>query len=232
MALTWGDLREQIRVGLLRDAVPDEETNAYRWADEELLTYCWWALAQFAKHTAVATGVTFTPATGLEYNLPDNILSFEKLDVIGQVYLLGADNSVEYLDPIRYTPGVSYVTGKGFYTWPDTVLRLNLTSAPGSEYSVVVNYFAHYDRPYAENDVVGIPRWAEPAFAYLIASHALSGASMKSASIRQFNDKRDSGTPEHNPLRDQQKWFLSMYECEIAKYPPQDRTNWHRSKDW
>lgn len=224
--LTWGELRAQVRESLLKD-VPDEVTGAYRWSDSELLTYCGWALTTFARHTAVATATSFAPATGLDYDLPSNLYSGEPLDLTGQVFIIKQNGDVEYLNPIRHTGGLDPFTSSGFYTYPESVLHL--TTAFGDSDILTVRYFAHYNVPTASADFLDVPHWALSPLAYLIAAHALSGASLKSASIRQWGTKPDTGSPEQNPLRLQQQWFLDMYERELQRYTPQERVNHFRN---
>lgn len=228
MAITWGELLSEVRSNLLRDTVPDAETNEYRYPDADLLTCCKWALDTFAQHTAIATSTSYTPATGIEYNLPDNLYDPEPLEQTGFVFVQKADGTTPYLDPINYTDGLSVYDSDGFYTYPDGKLILSLATNYGETDVLVVRYFAYYNYPAIPGDVLQIPRWGREALAYLIAAHAISGYALKSASIRQWGAKPDTGTPEQNPLRKQQEEFFCLANKALDRYPRQDRTNWWR----
>jgi len=221
--LTWSELRNQVREALLKDTNPSE----YRWSDSELLTYCSWALNTFARHTALASGTGFSPATGVEYNLPENLYDGEPFDITGQVFVIDAAGTIEYLNPIRYTGGLHPHNAKGFYTYPDKVLHL--TQAFGETDLIQIRYYAYYTAPVSGEDPIEVPRWALNPLSYLIAAHALSGASLKTASIRQWGAKPDTGTPEHNPMKVQQQWFLEMYEREMQRFTPQERVQHFRA---
>lgn len=220
---TWGELRAQVRDALLKDTDP----TAYRWSDSELLTIFKWALDTFARHTAAATATAFTPANALEYPLPDNVYDAEPFDLIGQVFVVDATGIVEYLNPVQHTNGLHPYTARGFYTYPERVLHL--TEAFAATSTLQIRYYAYYNVPVADSDLIETPRWAQSALSYLMAAHALSGASLKTASIRQWGAKPDTGVPEQNPLKAQQQWFLEMYESELQRYPPQERVQHFRN---
>ncbi len=233
MAITWGDILQEVRSNLLRDTVPDEESGEFRYSNSDLLACCKWALDEFAQHTAVATSTSYTPATGSTYTLPDNIYEPEPLEQTGFVYVLKADGTVAYLDPINYTDTLSIYSASGFYTYPDRNLTLSFgdLGAFGSSDVLVVRYFAYYSYPAVESDVIEIPRWAKEPISYLIAAHAISGYALKSASIRQWGARPDTGTPEQNPLRKQQEVFFCNARNALDRYPRQDRTNWWRKAE-
>jgi hypothetical protein len=219
--ITWAEFKASIRRSILKDNNPDEETGEYRWSDDELFDFMSWALSQVARHTAVATATSVT-VTGQEYDLPSNTLSTEPFDINGVVRIVSSAGNVKYLDPIKYTGNLSYYGSEGFYTIGS---RLVLTTQPKDTDRIEIEYFAHYDVPDSDDDVISVPRWMIPPLSYLVGAHALSGAGLKTSFIRQWGARPDTGTPEHNPLKVQQKWFFDLYESEMAKHPPQDRTN-------
>lgn len=230
MSYTWGELLSEVRSNLLRDTVPDAETNEFKFLDSDLLACCRWALDTFAQHTAIATATSYTPATGLHYQLPDNLYEPEPLEQTGFVYVQKSDGTNQYLDPINYSDSLTVFDSDGFYTYPDGTLTLSLQNqtAFGTSDVLVVRYFAYYTYPVQVSDVIGTPRWARQILAYLIAAHAISGFAFKSASIRQWGAKPDTGTPEQNPLRKQQEAFMCLANETMDKFPRQDRTNWWR----
>jgi hypothetical protein len=54
---------------------------------------------------------------------------------------------------------------------------------------------------------------------YYTASHCLLPRSVNSAQIRQFNQRVDSGNPEHNPLKAESEWLLQRFYAEMKLMP-------------
>lgn len=224
---TWEQFRLQVRRSILKDTEPDEETGLYRWDNPELLDFCWWALAEFAQHTAVATATAYPEAIGVEYDLPDNILSGEPIDQTILVFFEQSTGAVTHYQPVDYTEDLeTRRIDRGYYSVGQ---KLYLTTAPGAGNTLKVRYFAHYDKPYVDSDLVKVPEWAIAPLGYLIGFHALAGFALKASSIRQWNTKKDSGNPVQNPLADQQKYFRRLYDEALLRYPPQNRTFFLRS---
>ncbi len=228
MAISLSDFRDQVRNLLLADAIPDDNGD-FKFVEPQFKYAVWWATDQFANHTAQPSSVTFTTPTTYTYQLPDNRYEGDKIDTSGQVFLLHSDLTTKILDPIEYTENLERDTGAGFYTYPDDVL--NITTLPLSTDILTVRYFAYYDHPQSDDDLIRVPRWAIMPLAYLAASHILSNESLKTANIRQYAADEDKGTPEHNPLLKQQMQYLAIYDREIAKHMPQDRTNMFRQSE-
>ena len=222
MALRLDTFMGQLRSSLLRD----ENMDKNRWSDPELLIYVGWALDTFADHTAVASATSYTPASDTEFTLPSNLFTGEGFDAAGMVYVEDGD-SIWYLDPIRFNPELDVIDDEGFYTYPENTLHVNHVMEPGSTSILHVRYFAFYDHPIEEEDVINIPQWGHTAFSYLVAAHALSGPSLKTANVRTWNRKEDSGMPEHNPAQKLQTWFFQLYEREMLRHKPQDRRNFY-----
>lgn len=220
---TWAQFRTQIRRTMLKD----ENATRYRWADVVLLDAINWSMDTFCSHTAVATGVEYTASGVGPYVLPDN--TYENIEQSGQVYTRLSSTNIydyDYLNPVRYTEGMDFTSDKGFYEWPEG--QLYLLRDPGATAIVGVRYFAYYNHVVLDSDVLPVPRWALNALAYLTAAYALTGDAVKSANIRQWAESPEKGTPEDNSLRKQQDYFFERYECEINRYPRQDRENQFR----
>ena len=228
MAITLFDLTDEIRTMLLDDALPDEG-GLYKFTAPHIKFAIWWATDQFANHTAQASSVSFD-ATVYDYALPSNRFDGDKIDTSASVWLLETSSGIRtYLDPVEYSSNLERDTGYGFYTFPDDVLHL--TSLPRTGNSLGIDYFAFYDHPETDTDLVTIPRWAISSVCYLAAAHVLSNESLKTANIRQYAADQDKGTPEHNPLVKQQENYICLYERELAKHMPQDRTNMFRMSE-
>lgn len=220
---TWAQLRTQIRRTILKD----ETASRYRWPDAVLLDCINWAMDTFCAHTAVATGVEYAASGVGPYSLPDNV--YENVEQSGQVYTRASSTNIsgyDYLNPVRYTDGLDFTSGKGYYEWPEGTLYL--LQDPGDTALVGIRYFAYYNHITSDADVMPVPRWSLIALSYLAAAYALSGDAVKSANIRQWAESPEKGTPEDNSLRKQQDYFFERYEREINRYPRQDRENQFR----
>jgi hypothetical protein len=228
VAISWSTFRQQIRDTVLQDSVPDEESGEFKYTNAELLVYCGWALDAFADHTAVATATAFDLVTDQdEYDLPENLFEDDPVDITLTVFTTESDGTRAYLDPIRYSEIVRLDNGEGFYVTNDNKLKITKEDL-GDATVLNLWYYAYYNAPVADSDPLPAPRWARTALSYLIAAHALSGESLKTATIRQYNARPDTGQPEHNPLAKQQERYLKMYREEIAKHDAQQRTNHER----
>lgn len=231
MAITWETFRQQIRDTVLQDSVPDTETNEFKYSNAELLVYCGWALDHFADHTAVATATSFTIVDDVfEYDLPDNLFKDDPVDVTLTVFTAESDDTRVYLDPIRFSDLVRLDNGEGFYVTPENRLKITKEDL-GDATTLNLWYYAYYNSPSADSDLIAVPRWAYTALSYLIAAHALSGESLKSANIRQYNARPDTGQPEHNPLAKQQERYMKMYDTLLSKHDPQMRVNHTRYQE-
>jgi hypothetical protein len=211
--ITWGVLKTQIRRSLLQDP------NGTKYSDDVLRDSVGWALAVLASHTAMATS-TSAPATLLAYPLPDNML--ETPDVAGLV-TLESGSDIRFLRPVYHAAGITMTSEKGFYCWPREQLNINVYPPDG--YTMVIRYYAGYNKPSVDNDVLTIPLWAEMIVAYQTAVYALSSKSLKEANLSQFDRKPDSGTPEDNAMRQQQLFWQKMVEQELVRHPRQQRLN-------
>lgn len=218
MTLTWGDFRTQIRRSILKD--PDSAN----WSNDSLLDFCWWALDAFAAHTAAVTSVEYTGVTDTtEYALPEN--QYESIESAGLVYLRAQSGAKTYL-PAYSEPDR---TDKDIYFEEIPAGNLVLSSAPSTGQVLCVRYFAYWNRPTTDSDTIDTPIWSHKALAHLIGAYAMTGHGVVSANIGQWDDRTDSGQPENNPLRVQQKWLMEVYEREIFRHAIQDRQNfWKR----
>lgn len=215
MTLTWGVFREQVRRSILKD------DDHKKWTDEQLLDFTNWALDAFCSHTAVATATSYVcDGSQSVYDLPENI--YEPVDRAGSV-TLEEGGAVQYLAPVYYTIGMNIKTQQGFYTWPANVL--NCVVAPDKGKTLVVRYYAYYNHPSQDSDLITIPIFAQSALAYLVGAHALSSFGTRESMMAQYRTRPEAGTPEDHSLRQMQQWYLQMYEAEITRHPRQSRVN-------
>lgn len=213
--ITWLDYREQIRRAILKDDDPDPKK--WRWPDYALRDLVGWAMDAFCAHTAVATATSFA-ATEAVYTLPDNLYDGD-MDSIMAYYISNSGTTPSYLTPVS-TPSRALTPNEGeFSVWPKDTLRIH--EAPGEGYTLYVYYFAYYDHPVEDTDMVQLPQWAHMAVGYLVASAAMTSPFIRSSNIKQWDER---GNQELNALRSAQKWFLELYETEITRVQRQNRS--------
>lgn len=207
---TWGEYRTQLRRSVLKDP------NQVTWSDDILRDLMGWALDTFCAHTAVATGMTYSAVTGTTVAIPDNV--FGDLEATGLVYL--QTTPIQVAEPQFFQDQSPKGTTYFYSLWGN---QLVFNAAPGCD--VTLRYFAYYDRPVLDSDVVACPQWAESALTYLIGAYALTSIGVQSANISQWDEK---GNEENNALRAQQKYFMGLYEDALRRHSPQDRKNFYR----
>lgn len=225
MTITWADLRTKIRRSILEDtgATP-------KWSDDSLLDCVQWALDQFCAHTAYfksytidattekSPGVFYDMALDTEFALPDDIFEYREYSV--RVVVISDTGARTILYPVDYSTTNNNV---GYRFISNNLIEVNVIMSESD--SLYIEYFAYYPEVVDDATEILIPRWAHGAIAYLAGAHAMTQKGISSANIDRWKDKTDAGNPEHNAFRAQQKWLLSMYDNEVAKYSIQDRLN-------
>lgn len=225
MSVTWATFRTQLRRSILKDVGENDDPDSYTYGHSVLLDAFTWALREFAAHTAVATSTSFTgDGTTTEFAMPSNLFSPLEREALVS---LNNGSTVEYLRPLSRDLGATFTLVDDIYQfWEWPVGTLKFFTAPLSGVTINVDYFAHWDAPLADTDVISVPQWAFQPLMYLTASIAHLGASSGTASIRQWNQRPDTGTPEHNPLYQNARHFREFYEIALSKMTPQRRQRW------
>lgn len=236
MTMTWGELIQKTLRSVLRD--PDNTS----WTPSQVYDALGWALDTFASHTAPMKEVTYSDGdislgeaidftTTTKIGLPGDI--FDHLDVSGQVFYTKSDGTVVHLDPANRTEflSINKLDPESYFIWPNEEMIIGC--APGAGSVLTVRYFSYYETPTEFNDdePVSIPRWSHKAVTTLVGAYCLEGLAIESANIDRWKDDSDSGNPEHNALRAQQKHLLAQYEHLLSHYESQDRSNFFRSKE-
>ncbi len=212
---TWGELRTVVRRSLLDDL------SGNKFSDDVLRDSVGWALDRLCQHTAAETSVSYVGnGSQTAFTLPANM--YDTPDNYGLVHLESSSDLV-VLRPVYSSKSINIRTERGYYVWPRTTL--NLVMAPLSDQLLVVRYYAVYNHPMQDSDVLDIPQWAEMAVAYQAAVYALSKRSYKESNISQFDRKPDSGTPEDNAIRMQQEFLQRMVDKTLNDHPKQVRLN-------
>lgn len=219
MSLTWAELRTQAK-RLLQD---NKSTGTPRWSNDQLLDYASWALNSLCAHTALATATGFTcDGVASAFTLPNNF--YEEVTRSGAVYI-DDGFSVSYLNPVPIWKHAGALNG--YYLNPSNILNTVMVPSNGS--ILTIYYFASYPIPVNDNDLILAPAWATAALVFAIGSYAHSSYATKTASIRQWNTKSDSGNPEQNPIEDMSRVYYERYQMELLQVPNQQRENYWRN---
>lgn len=232
----WATLREKVRRTILADTI-DPNTDEANWTDEQLLDCAMWALDEFTTHTAYPVRAHFSKAVvkmepDVRYNMKVDREFLLPNDMFGdfesQSRVLHRSRRGEFLlDPLFHSKGKHPQFSRGYYLRPGNRIVVEADMEEADE--LIVDYFAHYPFNGGNSEDIAVPRWAEMPLAYLIGAHAMTSVGIRSANINQWKNKDDSGNPEHNAFRAQQKWLIDMYERGISRHSSQDRINAFRS---
>lgn len=219
----WGTLRNYILSGILKDA------DGTTYLPENLKIYARWACVELALHTAQATSKEWNcDGKTSQFPLPADMV--DSVEKSGLVYLLDGA-TVKYIDAVHLQAGTSWpvaspTTVQGYWEWPTGVLTLGFI--PKSGQKIGIQYFKIWDAPESDNDELAFPQYCEHPFAFFVAAYAMDAESTQSSSIRQWNTKSDSGSPEDNPLQRQSEYFMKQAHRLLSKIPSQDRENYYR----
>lgn len=216
MAYTWGQAHDEM--GRLLKDVSDTA-----WSSELRLDGFNAALAAFAFHTAVATSTPWT-ADGVEssFAVPDNAVE-------GLSYLYLWDETEEvWWRPVRLQPGsvtpdptpLATSEEMTYYEWPTGTISLGKVPAAGD---FLIYYYAHYDPVVDDDSVIAVPLWAREALLHYGGAYCVRSASISRASIAQWNQKQDSGNPDHNPFLKPIDMFMNVYKRILAEHNAQQK---------
>ena len=236
---TWGDYVTKIRRSVFNDL------GESQWTDDQFYDFFLWAQDTFCAHTAkpseyifdsVANAALASPLdldVDTRYPLPSDV--YDDFEYTSMVELVTTQQT-HYFDPIDKTAGIHPYTNPSSVPTYDVFPTgyINFQNAMGADSSLRIKYFAYYDTPDDKDDtdfVLEIPRWSEVAVGFLMAAYALTPLGIQSANIDRWKESADSGNPEHNALRTQQKFMMGEYRNILSQYPKQDRVNYWRKYD-
>lgn len=237
MAIKWSDLRDSIRIAILRDippvTTPQDGSSAVQFEDDQLLVAARWACAALSMHTAQrATKEYNGDGRTNQFDLPDDMVDgVEKAALV--IY---RDQVVsEFLPPLRLipnerwdlnTPTSDAAITRSYWEWPHDTMTLSFIPANGSV--IEIRYYKIWTAPESDESILEFPRAFEQPFAYFVGAMAFDPLSAQASSIRQWNRRSDSGTPEDNPLQRQAEYFLKQADARLKAIGPQDRETFYR----
>jgi len=215
-SITWSTLKAQIARKL-----KDPSYNKY---DETLLMDAVNdALSAFAAdHTGVASDFTVTgDGSTYQYDLPDDIVDAEGAGV----YAVHWEENT-WLAEIEYWPGRAWASTtrstasrpRAYVLWPTG--KITFTRIPSTSQVVTIHYVAHYPTVVGNSSLITVPRWAREAIKLYVCARAMEPVSSQTADLARWKSRRDSGTPEHNPMRLMCEYYMQQYWERISRHSP------------
>lgn len=211
MTTTWTQLNTEI--GILLE---DPNMTSY---NEELRKNCLnRAMEYFAvTHTAMMKVQTATANADLVIAYPEDFID-------------APDGCVEvtYNDKKRWLNEEEIVQGEALPREGYTLLH-NGFQLFTTEYSALrLWYFAKYPNVTTGTSPILIPVWSQWAVMNLACAYMLYPGMMNQQMLRQFQTKRDAGSPDDNPPRTQARFLMTVYMDTVTKVKTQDRGYIHR----
>ena len=215
MSKTWSTLRTEIARKL-------NDPSMATYTAAMLLDAVNDALSAFAaSHTGVASDVTLTgDGTTYTFDLPTDMVDSENAGIYAVQW-----KEQEWIYPERFWWRVKWPATersttskpKAYVLWPRG--SISFTQIPGSGDAIILHYIAYYEEVLVVGDIIDVPRWAFEAIKCYVCSVTLSAAFAKSANIRQWNQREDSGEPEDNPLLRLAKYYMTRYFNLLTMHP-------------
>ena len=161
---------------------------------------------------------TYTTGSGgsVEYTLPSDCYQIQSVQLSDGNFIQKATLAPNTARNIStqgdYQDWIEYPFGK-----------ISLSQALSENTELSLYYFAFWDAPSSDADqdfVLTVPPMAHMAMIYYTGAHCLMPKAVDAAQIRQFNQRMDSGNPEHNPLKVEAKYLLERFYAEMQLMPP------------
>lgn len=163
-----------------------------------------------ATHTALLKRVAATATATASSGDSSLLLPSDLIQIAG----IQVDDT--WLEPNLIVPGGEaqaygfLITDQGIYL-------------PGGDEALELWYYAMYPSVSSDTSPVYLPRWAEWAVINLAFAYILYPDMIGQASLRRFQSRRDAGSPEDNPPRQQARFHFDQYQQLVSRVKPQDR---------
>lgn len=212
MSLTFGDFTAKV-LRVLGDPAQSLFDDELIWdgavaAHDAVLPW----LPKYAEHT-----FTTGSGGGVAYTLPSDCYQVQSVQLVTDgVFIPKAT-----LAPTTARNVGTDASENDWIEYPFGSISLSIALSTDAELRLY--YFAFWDAPANDADqdfVFTVPQMAWNGMVYYAASHCLMPKAVDAAQIRQFNQKMDSGNPEHNPLKVESKFLLERFYQEMKLMPP------------
>lgn len=206
MATTWGQINTEIGILL-------EDTTAVSYSTDLRMACFNRAMEYFAvTHTALFKTGPATADTSYMVAYPEDFLDMPD----GGVEVLWKTKS-RWLEMQELIPG-SGIPKEGYAR-----LHHGIKLFTQEFESLNLWYFSKYPNVSGTNSVVYLPVWSQWAVLNLACAYMLYPGMMNQQLLRQFQTRRDAGSPDDNPPRTQAKFLMAVYVDTVSKVKTQDR---------
>lgn len=206
MPTTWTQINTEIGVLL-----EDPNMTSY---NEELRKNCLnRAMEYFAvTHTALLKSADVTAGTNSLIAYPDDFID-------------APDGCVEvsWKDKSRWLQEEEIAQGMGFPREGYIPMHNGIFLFTKEYDALRLWYFAKYPGVTSGNSPILIPAWSQWAVMNLACAYMLYPGMMNQQMLRQFQNRRDAGSPEDNPPRAQARFLMTIYADTVTKVKAQDR---------
>lgn len=206
MATTWGQINTEIGILL-------EDTTAVSYSTDLRKSCFNRAMEHFAvTHTALFKIATATANSEKIISYPEDFLDIPD----GGVEVLWKEKS-RWLEMQELIPGTA-VPREG-YARLQNGIKLFTTDFE----TLKLWYFSMYPSVSLDASVIYLPVWSQWAVLNLACAYMLYPGMMNQQLLRQFQTRRDAGSPDDNPPRTQAKFLMAVYMDTVSKVKTQDR---------
>lgn len=197
--------------------------------DDDLLVWFNQAQRNFAiRHTASQNVEAYDgDGSTLEFDLPEDFLAD---------YAVYWNDEEEFLEPADFKPGIRWdwdatddtYRQHGYILWPAT--KLTVFHAPETGVgNLKLYYWGLYTDVAALTDTIEPPVWSHEALLFYTLALSLVPTFQDTATIRQWNQRVDSGRPVDNPLLDAFEALIKQYHETLSLWPKQVRSHYYYS---
>lgn len=109
--------------------------------------------------------------------------------------------------------------------YPNSSIAFSKPLATGEIYDLY--YSAYWNKPVSTSPdayVLEPPNHLLTALSFYAAAYSLIKDAISAADIGQYRTKVDSGTPEHNPVKDTVTYLMNLFNIEVSRHPKHTRT--------
>jgi hypothetical protein len=206
MPTTWTQINTELGVIL-------EDTAAVSYSSDLRIACFNRAMEYFAvTHTALFKTASATADASCMIAYPEDFLDIPD----GGVEVLWKTKS-RWLEMQELIPGTAIP--KEGYAKMHNGIRLFTTEFE----EIKLWYFSKYPSVVNGNSTILLPAWSHWAVMNLACAYMLYPGMMNQQLLRQFQTRRDAGSPDDNPPRTQAKFLMMVYLDTVSKVKTQDR---------
>jgi len=150
----------------------------------------------------------------VEFDLPTDLYRIES------VYDAKSKEFIPMARMIPRQPWADVTVDMGYLEYPDQHITFSraLSTDGGTIY-----YSALWTKPTADDSPISAPLIAHTGIVLFATAYCLLSLATQVATIRPYNTRTDSGTPEDNPIKDMADYYQKWFETEMNRHPAKMR---------